>query len=709
MKKENIYGITYIIPEEPDKKNIDGNEYPKKDQFFRMPLIPEYMNSIALDSDNNPVWTKEQSDYIEREFDRCKFDGYWFMNNGKPTYVSRIHYFYLVFYILENGDKPEYRDTDRRFFYFLEYCLSKPFIKGIARLKKRREGATSQVCAWLLWTAIFFQESKCGIVSKTGNDAHEAYSSMVRRAWMQLPVFFKPESDPFTTKRIVLQKKEKLSDKSRRLEDDEIIIRHGLDNSGHNSSITYKNTALNSYDSGRLTALLVDESAKWQEVSINQYLPIVMKTMEMGARRVGFCILPTSMNEAKKGGRNFRRIWDNSNQFESTNGRTGSGLYRYFVPAYDGLPGFIGKYGESIIGKPTRQQYEWMIKNLSPNDNILPGELKAGAKEYLISQRKIIKDPIALSEEKRMNPFTEEEALYDEETGCYFNNELINNQMVEIVKQNKYIRIGRLYEDENKNVRFADDPNGNWHILKFPKPGHENVSMLNSDGYYAPMFHSEYKMGCDPFRNSRLSGSNKGSNGTILIMSTLDKTDPDNTGMPIAFYRGRPRLKSLFYKEVLMASRLYSCKALIESDVDDWNDFFMENKATPYLRNTPSIVIDRELTEDTKERKRHMKGVKSADPFAINKELEVAQLYVENNCHKIWFMDLLEDLVRYDHENRTKSDLTVAFMMALLDLSSENRFYDHSNTEVFDFIKTYTIGARHPSFAVDANGRIINQ
>lgn len=665
------------------------------------------MNSVVYDNNRNPKWTDQQLAFIEREFDRCKFDGYWFMNNGKPTYITNIHYFYLVYYVLENGLKPEYRDTDRRFFYFFSYCLSKPFIRGIARMKKRREGATSQVCCWLLWRAIFHSESRCGIISKTGEDAQDAYTNMVRRAWMQLPNFFKPESDPFTTKRIVLQKKNKVG-KNKNVDEEELIIEHDKDDSGHNSSITFKNTALNSYDSGRLSAILIDEASKWQDVSINQYLPIVMKTMEMGAKRVGFCVLPTSMNEAGKGGRNFKRIWDNSNQFESKTGRTGSGLYRYFTPAYDGLPGFIGKYGESIIDKPTRHQYEWMIKNLGPEDNILHGELKMGAKEYLKAQRRIIKDPIALAEEKRMNPFTEEEALYDEQTGCYFNQDLINNQMNEIIQQNKYIRTGRFYEDENGIIRWADDPNGNWKVLQFPAPGKENAKMINSDGAYGPMFYSDYKMGVDPFRNSRLTGTHKGSNGTIVILSALDKINPDNTGMPVAFYRGRPRLKSMFYKEVLMASKFYSCKALIESDVDDWNEYFMNEKATQYLRRTPSIVIDRDLTDETKERKRAMKGVKSADVFALNKELEVAQVYVENYCNKIWFMEILEDLINYDHENRTKSDLTVAFMMALLDMASENKNHENQNTEVFDFIKTYTIGGRKARFSIDANGKLIN-
>lgn len=51
----------------------------------------------------------------------------------------------------------------------------------------------------------------------------------------------------------------------------------------------------------------------------------------------------------KKGGPLFAKIWDESDPMErDDNGRTRSGLYRYFKPFYEGREGFIDEYGNSL-------------------------------------------------------------------------------------------------------------------------------------------------------------------------------------------------------------------------------------------------------------------------------------------------------------------------------------------------------------------------
>ena len=53
-------------------------------------------------------------DYIESEFDKRE-DGYWFMNNGKPTYITGSHYMYLQWTNIDVG-YPDYREANRIFF-----------------------------------------------------------------------------------------------------------------------------------------------------------------------------------------------------------------------------------------------------------------------------------------------------------------------------------------------------------------------------------------------------------------------------------------------------------------------------------------------------------------------------------------------------------------------------------------------------------------
>jgi hypothetical protein len=130
-------------------------------------------------------------DFIEQEFDRIH-NGYWYYNNGHATYITGLHYFYVNYWTLENGEAPEYRDCDRRYFCFYDYCRKQPHIYGIIRSKKRREGATSQATATLVRQAITQKKAFCGIVSKTGKDAKDCFIKMVQPGFRALPIFLKP-------------------------------------------------------------------------------------------------------------------------------------------------------------------------------------------------------------------------------------------------------------------------------------------------------------------------------------------------------------------------------------------------------------------------------------------------------------------------------------------------------------------------------------
>jgi hypothetical protein len=43
--------------------------------------------------------------------------GYWFMNNGKPTYITGSHYMYLQWTSIDVG-YPDFREANRFCIYF---------------------------------------------------------------------------------------------------------------------------------------------------------------------------------------------------------------------------------------------------------------------------------------------------------------------------------------------------------------------------------------------------------------------------------------------------------------------------------------------------------------------------------------------------------------------------------------------------------------
>ena len=61
----------------------------------------------------------------------------------------------------------------------------------------------------------------------------------------------------------------------------------------------------------------------------------------------------------------------------------------------------------------------------------------------------------------------------------------------------------------------------------------------------------------------------------------------------------------------------------------------------------------------------------TADAFALSKQLEYGINYVEHHCHKIFYPDLLDEMKRYRHDNRTKFDSTVSFLIMLLTLTGQ--------------------------------------
>lgn len=647
IEKIDIYGLTITLPE---RGYVHKNSEYKKDQKFKRIEFPESFYSIEFNEEGFAVYSDEQVSYIKGEYEKMK-RGYWFYNNGVPTYITGLHYFYLNYWTLEDGSRPDYRDADRRWFLYRNHCDSLPYCFGVIRIKKRREGATSQEACALVYTAIMKPKSNCGIVSKTGNpDARDVFQKMVVWGYKNLPVFLKPSVEDETSKTTLIFSPPKRKTKGNARTKGQIFD----DDMGLESVIDYRSTALNSYDSGRVTLLLLDEGGKWpKDVPINKYWPIVKKTLMRGMIKVGFAVIPSTVNDSDNGGAEFKEIFDGS--FHIGTQFTATGLYQYFCPAYDGYEGFIDEYGMSIIETPTDEQKEYIKTKFGIDINY-------GARDYLLQQRALIKDITALSEEVRMNPFTVEEAFKIDAKKCYFDSEKIYEQLNSLNIEPVRKRRGKMFwKDGVKggDVYFQDVPDGEWSIVELPTP--TNNSQQGDRGKM-PGNVSKYVMGVDPFRNS-IVNARYGSMGSAWIVKKFDALDPENSGMPVAHYYGRPKLKTMFDEDMMKAAVFYGCKIVYEMDAsDDIVRNAMELKLTQYLSKTPESAI-----KPGKESQKNKEwGVKSSDPYAMGQQLELAIQFISGHIHKVYYEELLEEMLVYDHVNRTEYDRTVSFMISLL-------------------------------------------
>ena len=82
---------------------------------------------------------------------------------------------------------------------------------------------------------------------------------------------------------------------------------------GLDTTIDWKNTGDNSYDGEKLKLLVHDESGKWEKPNniLNNWR-VTKTTLRLGSRVIGKCMMGSTSNSLDKGGRNFKKLYDDS-------------------------------------------------------------------------------------------------------------------------------------------------------------------------------------------------------------------------------------------------------------------------------------------------------------------------------------------------------------------------------------------------------------
>lgn len=129
---EIIYGTNCRLPELPPHKQILNWNKPKEEQMWVREELPEFFDKVQYTKAGDLILTEEQEEFAIRELQRCK-KGLWIYINGNPYYITKKYYFYLQWWTLEDGSRPEYRDTDRRYFTF--WSIGK-MCRGVSELSE---------------------------------------------------------------------------------------------------------------------------------------------------------------------------------------------------------------------------------------------------------------------------------------------------------------------------------------------------------------------------------------------------------------------------------------------------------------------------------------------------------------------------------------------------------------------------------------------
>ncbi len=654
---EEIACLNIQLPKKPKKKDILFHDLPKKDQHWRRYDMPKDLNTVTSMEDwySAPKeFQQKYAPYIEQEFRRRR-EGVWFYNNGVPTYITGHHYMFLQWSKIDIG-YPSYLEFQRRLFIHFSACEADPRCMGQIYTKCRRSGYTNMSSSIMVNEATQVKEKLLGIMSKTGTDAQSAvFSSKVVPIYKSYPFFFQPILDGTTNPRQELAFREpskRITKKNKSVQKGEAL----------DTIINWKNTVSNAYDGSKTHLLFLDEAGKFEKgIDIREVWRIHRTCLLVGRRVIGKSLVGSTVNPLDKGGREYRDLYKDSDPLDrNENGRTKSGLYSIFIPAYEALEGFFDQYGNPIIDDP---------ESMVLTEDGTPTEI--GAKTFLKNERKGQQhNSYELNEIIRQFPFTEEEAFRDSTKSSLFN-------IQKIYEQTQYnddlypnpIVVGNFVWENGKQdtkVLFKPDVNGRWRISWLPPADLRNLRKVENNKIVPP----NQTLGCGGVDSYDIDTTvdYRSSKGACHIYNKFSIQHPSN--MFVAEYASRPPLAKIFYEDILMAAKFYGYPILIENNKYGIARYFEARGYDGYLMDRPA-----HLGAASNHIKTKTKGIPSNSQDIIQAHAQAIEAYIHDhvgvhhetgNYGNMYFNRTLEDWINFKIDDRTKFDLSISSGLALM-------------------------------------------
>jgi hypothetical protein len=586
----------------------------------------------------------------------------------------------LQWSVLDIG-APYYLEFQRDIFLHLAACEADPRCIGQLYTKCRRSGYTNICSSVIVDEATQVKDKLVGIQSKTGKDAQEnIFMKKVVTMFRKYPFFFKPIQDGTTNPRMELAFRE--PSKKITKNNKTAVVGDAL-----NTVINWKNTTNNAYDGEKLHLLYLDEAGKWEKpTDIREAWRIQRTCLIVGRKIVGKAMVGSTVNPMAKGGSEYKDLWEDSDPGErNKNGRTRSGLYRLFIPAYESLEGFFDVYGRAIVEDPAEH-----------TEGIDGEYVHMGAKTFLKNERDSLKhDASELNEVIRQFPFTTDEAFRDSIEKSLFN----IGQIYEQVEHNDNlfpnpVVAGRLSWKggvQDSEVVFTPDPAGRFKIAWMPPPELRNIKVYERTKRIAPHAH----LGCGGVDSYDLDATvdGRGSKGALHLYNKFNMEVPAN--MFVLEYASRPPLASIFYEDVLMAAVFYGYPILIENNKYGIARYFEQRGYDGYLMDRPKHLFAANTNVKVK-----TKGIPSNSVDVIQSHAQAIEAYIHDHVGvnretgevgSMYFNRTLEDWIGYDISNRTKFDLTISSGLALLAAQKVKQKKKESNFSEKRFFRRYKV------------------
>ena len=648
-----IQNLKIALPKSNNVKKFESNKW----QYTEYPKELKKIKSV-FDWEEYPVDFKEKwYDYIDSEFNKRE-QGFWFYNKSVATYVTGSHYMYLQWSKIDVG-QPDFRESNRLFFIFWEACKADSRSYGMCYLKNRRSGFSFMSSAETVNVATITSDARYGILSKSGPDAKKMFTDKVVPISVNYPFFFKPIQDGMDRPKTELAYRVPATKYTRRkLETNEKL--QELD--GLDTTIDWKNTGDNSYDGEKLKLLVHDESGKWERPNniLNNWR--VTKTcLRLGSRIIGRCMMGSTSNSHDKGGKNFKKLYDDSDVTQrNANGQTRSGLYSLFIPMEWNYEGYIDAYGVPVFDTPSK-----------PVEGPQGEKIKIGVIEYWENEVEGLKqDQDGLNEFYRQFPRTEKHAFRDETKQSLFNLTKIYEQIDfnEDMRNSTNVTKGSFqWENGQQDSRVIFTPNKSGRFLvSWIPPLHLQNKKYTKNGRFYPGNEHLGAFGCDPYD---ISGTvdKRGSNGSLhgLTKFSMEDAPPNHFFLE---YIARPQTAEIFFEDVLMACAFYGMPILAENNKPRLLYYFRKRGYRGFAMNRPDrsrnklSVTEREIggipnsSED----------IKQAHAAAIESYIENFVGLKETGYGDMYFQRTLEDWAKFNINNRTSHDASISSGLALM-------------------------------------------
>ena len=660
ISKTGQIGEVYEIQNLKIALPLENNVYKFEEKRWTRFDYPKVLSRIktVFDWREYPDDFKETwYDYIDLEFKRRE-EGFWYINKDKPIFITGTHYMYLQWSKIDVG-QPDFRESNRLFFIFWEACRADDRCYGMCYLKNRRSGFSFMASGETVNMATMSTDARFGILSKSGADAKKMFTDKVVPISVNYPFFFKPIQDGMDRPKTELAYRVPASKFTRR---SIVSTDKPEDLAGLDTTIDWKNTGDNAYDGEKLRLLVHDESGKWERPNdIQNNWRVTKTTLRLGSRIIGKCMMGSTSNALDKGGRNFKKLYDDSDVTKrNANGQTRSGLYSLFIPMEWNYEGYIDSYGYPVFDTPQKKVF-------GPHGT----PIRLGVIEYWENEVEGLKeDQDGLNEFYRQFPRTTKHAFRDESKMSLFNLTKIYQQIdynEEATAASVVTRGSFQWERGIKDTRviFSPSKQGRFYITWTPPINLQNRFIIKNGIKYPGNEHMG-AFGCDSYD---ISGTvdGRGSKGSLhgLTKFSMENAPADHFFLE---YIARPQTAEIFFEDVLMACIFYGMPILAENNKPRLLYHFKRRGYRGFSINRPDKLYAKlSVTE------REIGGIPNSSQDIIQAHAAAIETYIENavgfdgeNYGDVYFQRTLEDWAQFDITRRTKFDASISSGLAIM-------------------------------------------